>query len=319
MKISCDLSDLTIVVLSHNRIDDFKDNLLELVALAADSGCELIVVDNASTDGTIEMVDSCIRGRRGVVFVSNDSNLGVAGGRNSGWRLARCDLILNLDEDISASRESIEHMANVLRRNGDIGVVSPIIVDYKSGDVQYDYGSDLTEIANFTGACHMTRRSLATEIGFNDEECIFGGEELDFSIRARLAGYRVVFTRGATVRHNDKVRVGKIGQERRTRWVYNFVRIFYKYFPLGFASVLSMRYFLSHLVSGMRVHGFVFARPLFLAAWRGFRAGRRVHQPVGSQVVSFYRNPALRPEFGNVPLHTKLGKFLRRRHQADAH
>lgn len=300
------LAEVSIVVLSHNRKSDLEANLHQLLNMVRECRCELIVVDNASSDGSVEMIGGLVGGIEGVMFIRNEDNLGVAGGRNSGWRTARRDYILNIDDDTFVTSEAVAAMLAVLRRRTDAGIVSPRILQAETKAQQFDLGGDECSAGNFHGACHMVRAALVEKIGFNDEACSFGGEELDYSIRTRATGFDVVYTPLATVLHKNIVRQGKEGRGRRLRWVYNFVRVYHKHFPPGFAALLTARFVLSHLVSGLRVHGPRFLPAILTVALRGWRDGRRQYSRVPEAVVAFYKNPDLRPDIGNVPLHRKL-------------
>lgn len=304
--LTVDLSDVSIVVLSFNRKDILARNLAALTKMVEDTGCELIVVDNASTDGSAEIIPAMLAGRANTHFIANEGNLGVAGGRNAGWREASRGFILNVDDDTLVTTDAIVSMLSLMRAQPGIAIISPRILHAETRAKQLDMGGNQFSLANFHGACHLLRTALIERIGANDELCSFGGEEIDYSIRARSAGFDVVYTPDATVLHNTLARVGADGSGRRQRWLYNFTRVFFKHFPLGFATVLSGRYLLSHLVSGMRAYGPLFAGPLLASAFRGFRDGRRQHKRVPANVVQFYRNPDLRPEFGNVPVWRKL-------------
>lgn len=301
-----DLSDISIVLLSYNRIDVLKRNVIKLVELVKNYGCELIVVDNASADGSAELIGEILGTLSGTYFIANDANLGVAGGRNTGWRVATRKFILNVDDDISVSAFDVWQMAQLLREVNTIGIVAPSIADFHTGNIQYSYGDSRQEIANFQGACHMIRRDIAIKVGLNDEECSFGGEEIDLSIRFRAEGFNVTFTPDAKVLHDHKIREGAELMGRRASWIYNFTRIFYKHFPLSAAVPFSLRCWVSHLVSGVRAHGPGFGLNLIGAMLRGVHDGRRAHKRVPDEVVRFYRDPNLRPEFGNRPLWRKL-------------
>lgn len=106
--------------------------------------------------------------------------------------------------------------------------------------------------------------------------------------------------------------MGKQGRDRRRRWLSNYMRILHTHFPPRDAWAFSSRYFLSHAISGLRACGPIFALGLIVPAARGIRDGRRQYRPVPEEVVRFYRNPALRPELGNVPLRHKMRRALSR-------
>lgn len=301
-----DLSDISIVVLSYNRKDTLKRNLSTLTGLAHGTGCEIIVVDNASTDGSPEMIAAFITDIPNARFIANDKNLGVAGGRNTGWRAAERAFILNIDDDTLVTEEAVARMLSEMHAHPELGIISPRILHAVTGAAQLSFDKPRYQLSNFHGACHLVRRSVIDAVGLNDEYCTFGGEELDLSIRARAAGFDISYIGHATVLHDNLVRTGEVGRERRQHWIYNFIRVFHKHFPLRTALPFSLRYLTSHLVTGVRVYGLCFAPNLINAAWRGFRDGRRKHNTVPTEVVRFYHNPDLRPEFGNVPLWRKL-------------
>lgn len=311
MPITDDLSSVSIVVLSYNRKEALERNLGVLVLLEEATGCEVVVVDNASTDGSQDVIRAATTRLPGLVVLLNDRNLGVAAGRNAGWSSASRDYILNIDDDTFVTAEAVAAMLMLLQERPEIGIVSPRIVHARTGASQLDFGTTEYRLGNFHGACHMLRRSLLQQIGYNDEACTFGGEELDLSIRSRAAGWDVVYTPHATVRHDSHPRPGREGRERRSRWLYNFVRVHHKHLPLLAAIPLSLRYMVSHLVAGLRSDGVRAAPALLTATWRGVCHGRRQRRLVPNEVVRFYTDPALRPDLGNVPLWSKL----RRRHQ----
>lgn len=230
------------------------------------------------------------------------------GGRNDGWRQATRGFILNIDDDTLVTAEAVSALLSALLQNQELGIVSPRILHAASGAAQLSFTDPDYRLANYHGACHLVRRAVIDAVGFNDEGCTFGGEELDLSIRTRAAGFDIAYVGEATVLHDNAVRAGVVGRERRERWIYNFIRVFYKHFPLRTAIPFSLRYFASHLASGGRAFGLVFCLSLIGSAARGFRDGRRHHKPVPDHVMRFYRNPALRPEFGNRPLWRKLTK-----------
>jgi len=308
--IADDHANVSIVVLSHNRKATIARTLTELLKEVGGAHYQLIVVDNASTDGSIDVIAEALNSCPRASFLRNDSNLGVAKGRNTGWRCAEEPYILNLDDDISISIADIQMMVRTLDEHPEIGIVAPVIVDYVTGNIQYSFGTGLVPIANFQGACHMVRRSVAVLVGYNDEECSFGGEELDLSIRVRAAGFDVVFNSEARALHDHVIRQGVQSQERRLRTLYNFVRVFNKNFPPAIALTFTLRTIASHLISGIRLHGVGFGAKLLGAASRGAVKGRRQYLRVPAGVVYFYNNRNLRPEFGNVPLWQKVWRKL---------
>ncbi len=301
-----DLQALSIVVLSYNRRPELEKNIPYLCGVARTSGCQLIVVDNASTDGSGEFLTKTRDEYSELVVIQNDRNAGVSGGRNLGWRAADRPWILNIDDDTQLSEADIFHLLSAGQSDETIGILSPRIVHAETGKSQCDFGSDVVRTANFHGACHLVRREVFARVGELDPECSFGGEELDYSIRARCLGFDIVYAPVTTVRHNNFERSGDEGEWRRRQWIFNYTRVLFKHFPMGMALLFAFRSLLSHVVSGLRTRGVFFAASLSRPFLKGVWAGRRSHHTIPGTVVAFYSNPTLTPEFGNVPLWKKL-------------
>ena len=92
-------SPISVVVLSHNRLKDLQQNLCRWCE-GRISNLEIIVVDNASSDGSAQFLQQLDEAGK-IKAVLHDHNLGVAAGRNAGFRLAKGELIVCLDDDAS--------------------------------------------------------------------------------------------------------------------------------------------------------------------------------------------------------------------------
>lgn len=277
---------------------------------------ELIVVDNASTDGSAQLIRALLAGAGehggSCRFIASDSNLGAAGGRNLGWAHAGREFILSIDDDTFISAAAVAEMVACLRASPDVGAVFPRIRDQRSGKLSTDLGEAMIETSGFYEACFMIRRSLFARIGGIDERLFFGGEGLDYAIRVRSDGLRVVHLPAVEVLHNGLPRDPAASRRRRTRWLEGFVMIHHKHFPLPVALAFTARYTLASFASGVRACGPGILPGLARAAVSGLWRGRRNHRPVPPEVVRFYRNPSLRPDFGNEPLIRKLRRRIAR-------
>jgi len=311
-----ELHELSIVVLSHNRRDELMQNLASLCDLHLSAGAELIVVDNDSTDGTRDALAKLGARVPSVRIIYADRNLGVAGGRNTGWAAASRQLILNLDDDTRIDHASVRALCDAARRAPTAGIFTPKVLHATSGECQNGYGDDMTEPSNFHGACHLVRAEVWHKVGIIDEECRFGGEELDYTIRARCLGYRTVFIPGIRVRHNSLPRAGTLGQWRRRQWAYNFSRILFKHFPRRYAATFLVRYLLAQSVSAASDGDFAVIPSLVYHSMAGMVNGRRGHTPMPHEALAFFTDSRLMPDFGNRPLFDKLfGKFTKKASQ----
>jgi len=314
------LEKLSVVVLSYNRREELRQNLETLCALRERTSFELIVVDNASTDGTREDLHHLRLEAPGVVVLQSESNLGVAGGRNLGWAAATRPFILSLDDDTRIDLDAMLSLYRAATASAAIGVVTPKVVHAETGHCQNgDYAGKLREPANFHGACHLVRAAAWRHIGPLDPGCRFGGEELDYAIRLRAAGYSTVCLGEVAVRHNSLTRGDSVDRWRRKQWIYNYSRVLFKHFPATRALTCSGRGLLSHLMTGMAAHGLSITLPLIREMILGAVAGRRRYARLPESALRFYSNDELLPDFGNIPLWRKLRDRLRRRMEAAAH
>jgi GT2 family glycosyltransferase len=298
-------------VLSHNRRAELLRNLAALCTLEGATGFELIVVDNASTDGTREGLRELQHRYPDLKVVLSEKNLGVAGGRNLGWSVARGAFILNLDDDTHIELDAMLALRQAALDSAAVGLVTPQIVDAASDALPEKLPHKTREAANFAGACHLVRRAVWEQVGELDPGCSFGGEEIDYSIRARAAGYSTVCLGHVSARHYGVVRPRSSDRQRRGQWVYNYVRVIFKHFPRHRAVVLAGRVLIGHLASGVRLHGPAVAPALVLSTLRGAGDGRRSYVPLPKAALRFYSDPALRPDFGNVPLWRKAFERFR--------
>ena len=293
------MANISVVILSFNRLQELRRNI-ELLLDIPEAWEELLIIDNASTDGSQEYLRT-LDGQKIQVFIQ-EKNLGVAAGRNVGFRKAKNELIICLDDDALLSPNQFRFIEDAFRQEPDLGVLAPLVIHGKIGKPQNPHGNCRVEIANYHGAAHVWRKEAIERIGLLDEQCVFGGEELDSCIRLYEAGYHCVFFPEITAYHYSFSRPGNQGLDRVIKWTFNYARVLYKYFPIKMARWNADRLLIARVWHGLRRFGWSAVFKILTADRRGRIAGLAQHTPVSSRTVAFYSNPALRPEFGNVPL-----------------
>lgn len=190
---------------------------LASIARSDFSSFRVIVVDNASEPRELQKLASIERIYEGsqFFFVRNGENRGYAGGNNDGLRYI---IDHNLDGDILIVNPDVEIQSDTLSvlisaAIGDVGIVVPRIVD-PAGKVLFDriilqgysqrpvVHSELmkvpTDIAQ--GSCMLIRRCVVESVGLFDERFFLYWEEVDLSLRARAAGFRLLAVNGTTVK-----------------------------------------------------------------------------------------------------------------------
>jgi GT2 family glycosyltransferase len=292
----------SVVILSHNRLGVLTRNLTRaLCDLPGDS--EIIVVDNASDDGTREFLADICRREPRITGLWNDKNTGVAAGRNRGFRAARGSFVVALDDDAYPHPDLVRRIPAVFGSHPKAGVLAFRVLHATTGLEQNPHGNLARPVANFHGAGHAIRREVFDAVGYLDERCSFGGEELDFSIRCHSAGYETLYLPDLVVEHDSFLRPGPAGADRRRKWVQNYARVLYKHFPTARASLYGCRFLYMSARAAHLHYGRSLVVQLVVAFLTGMREGLQCHAPVPRSTLLFYSDETLRPEFGNVPIH----------------
>jgi GT2 family glycosyltransferase len=179
-------SSATVVVTTRNRRDDLEACLDSIAR--QDHAVEVIVIDDASDDGT----DAMVRARfPGVVLVRHDQPRGYIVGRNEAARLAKGEIIISLDDDAIFSATGIIAATLAAFSDARIGAVAIPYADVKRGPEIRQRAPDgaAVHVANtFIGTAHGVRRDLFLALGGYREHLFHQGEESDFCIRMLAAG-----------------------------------------------------------------------------------------------------------------------------------
>jgi GT2 family glycosyltransferase len=184
-----EMPSVTIVFLVYNRRDELRTSLRRMLDESDYEGdVEVIVVDNASTDGSGEMV------RREfplVQVITHERNVGVSGW-NVGFAAARGDWVLALDDDCYLPPDGLgkavaaaeEHRADLV----SFKVVSTYDRDYAFTEVM-----NRTGLLMFWGCAVLMRRVVLEELEGYDPEIFVWANELDFTMRFFDRGYRHLY------------------------------------------------------------------------------------------------------------------------------
>ncbi len=231
---------VSIVILTYNQID-YTRLCLESLRSCTTWPHELIVVDNGSTDGTVEY----LRSLPDVKLILNDENLGFARGCNQGMALAEGEFILLLNNDTVLTPGWLDNLVECARSSPDIGMVGPRS-NYVSGEQWLDTsytgleemqefarefnrgGSDLWfEITRLVGFCLLIKREVVDKVGYLDEGFGLGSyEDDDYSVRVRRAGYRLMVAGNTFVHHfgnqtftGNNINIYEIMDENRSKFM----------------------------------------------------------------------------------------------------
>lgn len=208
---------------------------------------EIILVDNGSTDGLVEVVR---RESPKLIIFENGENLGFAEGNNVGIKYALengGDEIILLNNDTLADKNLAEELIRVAESDPQIGVISPKIyfakgyefhkdrykenergkvIWYAGGKMDWqnilgshrgvdevDHGQyDKQEETDFaTGCCMLVKREVFEKIGLLDKKYFLYLEDLDFCERAKRAGFKIIYAPKAVLWHKNAASSGRPG------------------------------------------------------------------------------------------------------------
>lgn len=219
-----------IVVLSWEGKEDTLACLQSLEAVTYQH-VKIVVVDNASTDGTADAV----RARYpGVDVIVNGMNVRFAGGNNVGIEHALehgAEYVLLLNNDTKVHSGFLAHLVTAAESVNGMGMAAPKIyyyddphrIWYAGGRISWWQGwvshigvreSDASrhdrqgETQYITGCCMLVKRRLIQQIGLLDPSYFIYGEDADWSVRAQRAGYKLLYVPSAVIWHKLSVSAG---------------------------------------------------------------------------------------------------------------
>jgi GT2 family glycosyltransferase len=209
---------------------------------------KVIVVDNGSTDGSVEQISRTFPQAH---QLTNEENEGFALAANQGiaYALAEgCEYILILNNDTTVARDLLDHLVAMGETDRGIGIVSPRILLFNEPErtwhlaarwhrwlpmpVNIQQVDAPTVEADFVSGCGMLlRRRMLEEVGTFDARYFMYGEDIDLCSRARRAGYRVVAVPGATMWHKVSVSASRLSRDARYWRTRNQIIAYRRHLP----------------------------------------------------------------------------------------
>jgi GT2 family glycosyltransferase len=212
-------SSVSFVIVSYNRREQVR-SLLESVYRGDLVPDEIIVVDNASRDGTVEML---ARDFPGVRVIANRENFMGSHAVNQGIAAASGEFVYATADDNVIDPQCLSVLRDVMASRPDAGLVAPVMYFYDAPERVWFAGCDVSMVTGltrfFTDApreacvetacapnCYLIRRSVLASIGGQDVDTFpFHHEEADWSFRAAKIGFKSYVARAAREWHKTPV------------------------------------------------------------------------------------------------------------------
>lgn len=223
---------LSIIILNYNTGKLLVDCLNSIKKYSHEVPLEVIVSDNASNDGSVEMV----KDRFPWVKVVEGPNVGFSKGNNRARKVARGEMILFLNPDTKINKNVLFQTTDYLGKHKDVGALGCKLV-LPSGELDKDArrrfptpgvafaklflgngrkywyedvpADKIQEVDAIEGAFFLTRKKILDKIGWFDEDYFFNGEDIDLCWKLHQAGWKIVYYPKVFIYHLKGVTTGK--------------------------------------------------------------------------------------------------------------
>lgn len=227
--------DISVVLITWKMKSLLERLLTSLHKYSEGFDFELIIIDNNSQDGTVEMIEEKYQN---AILIKNKENLGVAPARNQGLKIAKGKYILILDADMELTGNSLLQLFQFMERDKECGLVGCKLTDVQ-GTLQYsckkfpnissllarrfegfsfirnsklltdhlmaDWSHDeIREVDYVIGACQLIRREVMEKIGYYDDKIFYGPEDIDYCIRTWKADWKVKYYPFTSIIHHEQ-------------------------------------------------------------------------------------------------------------------
>jgi GT2 family glycosyltransferase len=220
----------SVIIVNYNG----KELILKcLVSLEKQSlqDFEVLVVDNGSSDGSLEEVRTYLEKsplNPMVKLISLEKNIGFAGGNKTGLNNAQGEFIALLNNDTEAKPSWLKNLVSAMEEHPVVGICASKILIYGTGTIdsagdgfssvlkgfkrgEGEPGESYDREEYVFGACAgaaLYRRRMIEEVGFLDEDFFLTHEDTDLNLRAQLFGWKVLYVPGAVVNHKVHSTIG---------------------------------------------------------------------------------------------------------------
>lgn len=226
---------LSIIIINYNSREEILDCLDSLERFPTVHATEVIVVDNASSDGSPEEIE---RLRPDVNLIANLDNVGYSRGVNQGIRSSSGEFFLVLNPDVRVTEGSLDLLLECAMENPDVGIAGSMLLN-PEGTLQHSCRSFYTwktllfrrtpigklfpdsqvirdhlmldwdhkstkDVDWMLGACLLVRRSAVDEVGAMDERFFLYFEDVDWCYRMKAHGWRVVYVAESVMIHQHR-------------------------------------------------------------------------------------------------------------------
>lgn len=289
---------VSIIIVNWNGKHLLKD-CLDAISKQDYSRSEILFVDNASEDGSVEFVKKNYPMIK--IFV-NEENLGVGGGFEVGLKQVNGEAVVLLNTDTKASKTLLKNLVRVLYSDVTIGAVQPKLVLHPSGKLIDSIGcfflangdlyhigrekdaslpkyNQTMEIFSTKGACMIIKTEVLKKVGLFDKDFFAYFEDTDLCMRILLAGYKILYDPSETVYHrggatSKNIMHSNILFHSYKNRIYAYLKNFSIAYLIKVLPLMLCMYqvaFVGYLVTGRFQYAFALQKGIF---WNALHIGK---------------------------------------------
>jgi N-acetylglucosaminyl-diphospho-decaprenol L-rhamnosyltransferase len=258
------MADCSIIIVNWNTKEYLARCLNSLFSEYSINEYEIFVVDNNSTDGSVEFIQNHYNG---ITLIRNYENKGFVKANNQALKYASNKYVLFLNPDTEVQAGAIKCLTNYMERFPDVGAIGPLLVNsdgtfqcsyfsfpgYLSTIIEYiipskvSRGLEIPRLRNakprivdvVRGACLMVKRDIVLKTGGFNRKIFMYSEETDLCYKIWKMGYKVIFYPGARVIHHERKSMNQLALQTTS---YHYLRskliFIYDNYPIYKASKL---------------------------------------------------------------------------------
>lgn len=248
--------DVSVIIVNYNTLELTKNTINSILEKTKNLNYEIILVDNASTDGSVEFFEKEYKNK--IIFIKNNENLGFGRANNKGIEIARGKYVFLLNSDTLLINNAIKILFDFMEKNEDCGIcggnlfdkdlkpthsflkqlpslkneldflwksMTNIVKSKISKRKDFNYSEKIKRVGYITGADMMIKKSILNKVGLFDKDFFMYFEETELTYRIKKIGYQVISVPMAKIIHLE----GKstIFKEKKIKM---FLESKYKYF-----------------------------------------------------------------------------------------
>lgn len=249
--------DVSVIIVNYNTLELTKNTIESVFEKTEGLNYEIILVDNASTDGSVEFFENNYKGK--IIFINNKENLGFGKANNKGIEIARGKYVFLLNSDTLLINNAIKILFDYMEKNEACGIAGgnlytldmqpthSYLKELPSISVEiswhfnylkkiykkilnkrddFNYSKFPIEVGYITGADLFIRGKLLKYLGNFDEDFFMYSEEAELTYRVKKAGYKVMSVPQAKIIHlegkSSKVSLKKLSIFLEGKYCYYY-------------------------------------------------------------------------------------------------